>query len=606
MFNSRVLFFFTAISSVFAYLPSSTFQSPSFQSSRVSTPFKSTNNGNCKNYENQSQEGKRHSQVIMAASDYAEIYGKLFGTLNVDEEITIQPNGAIEAEATKMIVSREQVLEAQKVWADGVVKIGSLKNDRAACKEFASAFLDEVYGFDHGTVLFKPTKCADEQFRSTKAEAVSYFIAEEDAIYPEDKGFAITPWTQVDFSNSDIILEEGRAIAMGNYWFTDTAGNKAKVEYTFGYKLVNGKLVIDLHHSSFPYNPAPAPATEESSTCQVSMEKISREEVFQAQQIWGSGVVKIGSLKDDREACEAFTNEFLDEVYAFDQGSVNFKPTKCSVKQFRPTKAEALSYFIAGPQAVYEEDKGFAINPWTNVKFENTDIILEKGRAIAMGNYWFTQPDGSSAKVEYTFAYKKINGKLKIDLHHSSFPFAPDVAPEPATPKKVTTEEVLQAQKLWADGVVKIGSLKENRAECEEFASAFIDYVYAFDEGSVLFKPTKCSDVQFRPTKSEAASYFLGGSLQVYPEDNGFAVTPWTKVKFENSNILLEEGRAIATGNYWFTGTDGSETKVEYTFGYKVAKDGKLKIDLHHSSIPFNPVPANAAPAEESKELEDA
>merc|ERR1711988_2090942 len=224
-------------------------------------------------------------------------------------------------------------------------------------------------------------------------------------------------------------------------------GNKAKVEYTFGYKEVHGKLVIDLHHSSFPYSPAPAApsatATEESSTCQVGMEKVTCEEVFEAQKTWGSGVVKIGSLKDDRPACEAFTNQFLDEVYGFDLGPVNFKPTK----------AEALSYFIAGDQTVYEEDKGFAINPWTNVKFENHDIILEKGRAIATGNYWFTQLDGSSAKVEYTFAYKKVNGNLKIDLHHSSFPFAPDVAPEPATPKKVTTDEVLQAQKLWADGV---------------------------------------------------------------------------------------------------------------------------------------------------------
>jgi len=30
------------------------------------------------------------------------------------------------------------------------------------------------------------------------------------------------------------------------------------VEYTFGYKLINGELKIDLHHSSFPYNPTPA------------------------------------------------------------------------------------------------------------------------------------------------------------------------------------------------------------------------------------------------------------------------------------------------------------------------------------------------------------
>jgi hypothetical protein len=537
--------------------------------------------------ENQLTEGKMNSKVPMAG-----VFGLGRG-----------------GKKSRKMVTKEQVLQAQQLWADGVVKIGSLKPNRAECKDFASTFLDYVYAFDVGTVLFKPTKCAAQQFRKTKAEAVSYFIAEEDKIYEEDTGFAITPWTNVEFSNSDIILEEGRAIAMGNYWFTDVNGNKAKVEYTFGYKLVGDKLKIDLHHSSFPYNPAPAAASStatDTSTCQVGMEKVTQEEVFEAQKTWGSGVVKIGSLKDDRAACEAFTSQFLDEVYAFDLGPVNFKPTKCNTDQFRPTKPEAMSYFIAGSKSMFAEDGGFAITPWTNVRFENTDVILEKDRAIAMGNYWFTDTNGNDAKVEYTFAYKKVDGKLKIDLHHSSFPYAPDVAPESASDKKITTEQVLQAQKLWADGVVKIGSLKDNRPECEEFASAFIDYVYAFDEGPVLFKPTKCSDVQFRPTKPQAASYFIAGPQTMYPEDKGFAITPWTKVKFENNNILLETNRAIATGNYWFTDVNGNEAKVEYTFGYKLTADGKLKIDLHHSSFPYAPAPAAASADAAMKELEMA
>jgi hypothetical protein len=50
-------------------------------------------------------------------------------------------------------------------------------------------------------------------------------------------------------------LEEKRAIAMGNYYFTTVDGDEVKVEYTFGYTLVGGNLKIDLHHSSFPYNP---------------------------------------------------------------------------------------------------------------------------------------------------------------------------------------------------------------------------------------------------------------------------------------------------------------------------------------------------------------
>ena len=101
--------------------------------------------------------------------------------------------------------------------------------------------------------MFKPTKCELEQFRPSKAEALSYFIAGDDRACGEDKGFAIQPWTKVRFENSGMILEEKRAIAMGNYFFTDLNGNEAKVEYTFGYQLVDGDLRIDLHHSSFPY-----------------------------------------------------------------------------------------------------------------------------------------------------------------------------------------------------------------------------------------------------------------------------------------------------------------------------------------------------------------
>lgn len=153
-------------------------------------------------------------------------------------------------------ITKEQVLKAQDQWGAGVVKIGSLKDQRSDCEAYASSFLDQLYAFDHGVVLFKPTKCAEQQFRATKQEAVSYFISGEDRACAEDKGFAINPWIKVRFENTDLILEGERAIAMGNYFFTDLDGNDNKVEYTFGYKLIDGDLKIDLHHSSFPYNPA--------------------------------------------------------------------------------------------------------------------------------------------------------------------------------------------------------------------------------------------------------------------------------------------------------------------------------------------------------------
>lgn len=154
---------------------------------------------------------------------------------------------------------------------------------------------------------------------------------------------------------------------------------------------------------------------------------------------------------------------------------------------------------------------------------------------------------------------------------------------------KMTTENhVLEAQKEWGAGVVKIGSLKNSRSECEAYTSEFLDKLYSFEAGAVLFKPTKCKSEQFRPSKSEAVSYFIAGDDRACAEDNGFAIQPWTKVRFENAGFILEENRAIAMGNYFFTDLDGNETKVEYTFGYKVV-NGSLKIDLHHSSFPYNP-----------------
>ena len=150
---------------------------------------------------------------------------------------------------------------------------------------------------------------------------------------------------------------------------------------------------------------------------------ITKEKIISAQNTWGNGVVKIGSLKNNRFECESFTKEFLDNLYAFDLGIVLFKPTKCADQQFRATIDEALSYFISGDERACEEDKGFAIQPWTKVRFENSGMILEEKRAIAMGNYFFTDLNGDEAKVEYTFGYQLLDGDLKIDLHHSSFPY---------------------------------------------------------------------------------------------------------------------------------------------------------------------------------------
>lgn len=152
----------------------------------------------------------------------------------------------------------------------------------------------------------------------------------------------------------------------------------------------------------------------------------------------------------------------------------------------------------------------------------------------------------------------------------------------------ITEELVISAQKKWAEAIVIIGKhCQDDREMLEKITKTLICELYAFEKRVVLFKPTKVSRIQFRHDIESAISYFIGGN-EKYPEDTGFALMPWTKVRFENSKMILEGDKAIATGNYYFTDGNGEETKVEYTFGYVQCPDKKVKIELHHSSVPYN------------------
>ena len=60
-------------------------------------------------------------------------------------------------------------------------------------------------------------------------------------------------------------------------------------------------------------------------------------------------------------------------------------------------------------------------------------------------------------------------------------------------------------------------------------------------------------------------------------------------------------------GTYYFTSAaDGSKTKVEYTFGYKKNADGKVRIFLHHSSVPFEAPPSNSVTEQEVRTAQKA
>jgi len=149
----------------------------------------------------------------------------------------------------------------------------------------------------------------------------------------------------------------------------------------------------------------------------------------------------------------------------------------------------------------------------------------------------------------------------------------------------ITKEEVLDVQRQWSDGLLKIVEKHRNNEDFKSEASAFIGKLYAYDDGEVLFKPTLASDVQFRLNKASALSYFVAGNPS-FSEDKGFALKGWNSVRWENSAIKLEENFAFAMGNYYFRNSDG-EIKVEFSFAYKKDNNGKLNIILHDSHFPY-------------------
>ncbi|NMW30865.1 phosphoribosyl-AMP cyclohydrolase [Altererythrobacter sp. RZ02] len=150
----------------------------------------------------------------------------------------------------------------------------------------------------------------------------------------------------------------------------------------------------------------------------------------------------------------------------------------------------------------------------------------------------------------------------------------------------ITAEEVAAAQTAWGEGIVAIGKVFTEEGDVKAAAEKHIADFYAYEGGdTVLFKPTLAAEDQFRGDADEALSYFIGTEGT---EDKGFAIKPWTAVRWENEGTVTDGDSAMAMGNYYFTDTDGNDTKVEYTFGYVRAEDGSLKINLHHSSVPFS------------------
>ena len=158
----------------------------------------------------------------------------------------------------------------------------------------------------------------------------------------------------------------------------------------------------------------------------------------------------------------------------------------------------------------------------------------------------------------------------------------------------ITHDEVNAAQQAWCNALVKIGELKESGGDYKAYANEVLSTAYNYDSGKVFFKPTLAyGDQTCRNDKKGALAYFVGGDPD-YPNDKGFALTPWVKARYDNAGannegIQIYGSIAITMGNVWVTGKDGKEVMVDKTFVFKKGKDGKLRIIVHKSALPFSP-----------------
>ncbi|MBD1420972.1 hypothetical protein [Sphingobacterium chuzhouense] len=157
--------------------------------------------------------------------------------------------------------------------------------------------------------------------------------------------------------------------------------------------------------------------------------------------------------------------------------------------------------------------------------------------------------------------------------------------------KQFNEEMVIDTLQRWCDNVVLIGKVHAEGGDVAAAADKVLSDNYDYDHGKVLFKPTLAFGPQtFRPTKEGALAYFIGENSN-FPYDKGFKLKPWVKVWFNKLDYILHGDIAIVQCNVHFIGDDDSHIFVNKSFVFKICDDGKIRIVLHQSSLPYSPNP---------------
>ena len=156
---------------------------------------------------------------------------------------------------------------------------------------------------------------------------------------------------------------------------------------------------------------------------------------------------------------------------------------------------------------------------------------------------------------------------------------------------EITEQELADARQTWGNALIAISKAFEDKGvdAARMAANGALDAVYGYELGQVLFKPTLASGEQtFRITREGALAYFVGHSAE-YPGGSGFGIKGWRSVVSETAASFVQGDVAMWMGWVTFTDKNGNITQVDKSWGYKKDEVGRLRIVLHHSSLPYQP-----------------
>jgi hypothetical protein len=146
------------------------------------------------------------------------------------------------------MITNKNITEFITSWRDGIILVQKAYIANKDYKERARHFVDNHYLFNEELVLFKPTLTNDVVFRNTPDDAVSYFIGGK---YPEDKGFALNDFEDIEIDEINTIIEKELIAVMGVFILKlKNTNDPLRIAFTFILKSTNSGLKIKIHHSS--------------------------------------------------------------------------------------------------------------------------------------------------------------------------------------------------------------------------------------------------------------------------------------------------------------------------------------------------------------------